>query len=431
MDSFIGLDFGTTNSALARADANGTIELARFRHAGGETNTFRSVLYFEEPSRGARGAPAVAGPRAFDRRLETEGRGRLLQSLKSYLAARSFTATNVLGTVYTLEELIAIVLRQIRSEAERQFGSLPRRAVFGRPVRFVGLEGDDDEGFPLQRLRAAAALAGFEDVVFEYEPVAAAHFYEQRLDHDETVLVADFGGGTSDFCLMRVGPGARRHARGGSRILGTEGVGLAGDAFDSEIVDHVVAPRLGMGGTYRSYFDGKLIAIPPWLYARLRRWHHLSFLKSRDTMNFLREVRSQAIERKAIDALIHVIEDDLGYPLYRSVEATKLQLSAADEAIFAFHDEPVHIEERVYRTAFEAWIREQLDAITASVDRLLSATNSSASDVDRVFMTGGTSFVPAVRHIFESRFGAAKLSAGDELTSVALGLASSARDLAA
>lgn len=428
MGTFIGLDFGTTNSALACANERGEVSLAKFAYGGGETNTFRSVLFFDEQQRTAGRPLAIAGPRAIDRRLEVEGRGRLLQSLKSYLATRSFTATNVFGIVYTLEELVAIVLRQIRAEAEAQFGALPTRAVFGRPVQFVGLEGDDDESYPLGRLREAAKLAGFEDVEFEYEPVAAAHFYESRLDHDETVLVADFGGGTSDFCLMRVGPGVRREGNGPSRILGTEGVGLAGDAFDSEIVDHVVAPQLGRGSSYRSYFDGKLIAVPPWLYARLRRWHHLSFLKSRETMSFLREMRSQAVERDAIDALIHLIDQDLGYQLYRSVEGTKVALSSHTETTLMFEDEPVHIAERVPRASFEGWIAEQLAAIEGCVDRLLASTGTSARDVDRVFMTGGSSFVPAVRAIFATRFGEAKLSAGDELTSVAMGLGLRARE---
>ena len=432
MTRSIGLDFGTTNSALAIAESATQVDLAQFAYQGGAGPTFRSVLFFdgEPPARGQRPG-SVAGPRAIERYLDASGAGRLLQSLKSFVASPLFRATNIFGVTYTLEELIAVLLTHLRVEAETQFGSLGRRIVLGRPVRFVNAEPDATDEFPLSRLRAAAALAGFDDVVFEYEPVAAAYFYEASLDHDELVLIADFGGGTSDFSLMRVGPGVRSRGRRDTDLLGTEGVGLAGDAFDSEVVDHVVAPRLGKGSAYRSYFDGKAIPVPPWIFDKLRRWHHLSFLKSRETMHFLHELRATAIEPEKIDALLHVIDDGLGYALYHSVEMTKLALSSSLETTLSFVDGPVNISQLIARPTFDAWIGEELAAIAASVDRLLARTGLAISDVDRVFLTGGTSFVPAVRGLFTTRFGESRISAGNELTSVAAGLALRALDFTA
>jgi hypothetical chaperone protein len=429
MQRFSGLDFGTTNSALALADAGGDAVLARFACAAGETTAFRSVLFFDGERRDAGRPSAVAGPRALERYLDATGERRLLQSLKSFLASPLFRSTQIFGTVFTLEELIAIVLRQLRAEAEAQFGPLGRAIVLGRPVRFVNAEPGASDELPLSRLRAAAALAGFDEVVFELEPVAAAYFYEASLDHDELALIADFGGGTSDFSLVRVGPGVRRRGRSEGDVLGNEGVGLAGDALDSQIVDHVLAPRLGMGSHYRSYFDGKLLPVPPWIYERLRRWHHLSLLKSRETMQFLHEVRTQAVEPDAIDALIHVVDDDLGYHLYRVVEQAKFALSSAPEAPMRFDDPPLSLDDTVTRERFEAWTAGEREAVTGCIDRLLARAGLTERDVDRVFMTGGTSFVPSVRALFRARFGEEKLSRGNELTSVASGLALRARDL--
>ncbi len=421
----IGLDFGTTNSSLALAREGGASLVAFPDGRGGRTHTFRSVLYFDELRHGhRRELVALAGPTAIARYLDT-GSGRLIQSLKSWLASALFTSTSVYGRTWSLEDLVTLVLRGIRegaAEALGDPGAPLRRAVVGRPVRFANSDGEADEPMALRRLTEALGRAGFEEVRFEYEPVGAAYFYESTLDHDELVLIGDFGGGTSDFCLVRVGPGARG-LEGRARILGTEGVGLAGDAFDAEVVDAVVSPRLGKGSTYTSFLDGKEIAVPPWIYARLRRWHHLSLLEGADTLRFLRDLRAQSRTPERLDALLHLVEDRLGFPLYRAVEGLKVRLSTEASSELRFHDPPVELDEPVTRGDFEAWIAGALGAIRGCVDRLLAATNVTPREVDRVFLTGGSSLVPAVRRVFIERFGEAKLRGGDELTSVAQGLA--------
>jgi hypothetical chaperone protein len=428
MERFVGLDFGTTNSSLAvlsRGDS--TPALARFDDArGGHTTTFRSVLYFEEDViNGRAGLRSLAGPEAIARYLtRPTGNTRLIQSLKSYLASSLFTSTSVFGRPHTLEDLVTQILRGIRRGAVDALGppDAPiRGVVVGRPVRFANADGDADEALALRRLTEALGRAGFEDVRFEYEPVGAACFYESSIDHDELVLIGDFGGGTSDFCLMRVGPGMRG-AESRARILGTEGVGLAGDVFDSEVVNAVVSPRLGMGSEYRTYMNGQAMPVPPWIYAKLRRWHHLSFLKSRDTLRFLNDVRRQATEPERIEALLHLIEYELGYQLYRAVEGTKVALSSSEVARLDFIDPPVEVREEVKRGDFELWIARSLDEIRGCIDRLLASTGVSPKDVDRVFLTGGSSLVPSVREVFSRRFGAEKLRGGNELTSVAQGL---------
>jgi hypothetical chaperone protein len=319
------------------------------------------------------------------------------------------------------------MLADLRESAERQFGVEIRQALVGRPVRFVGAENDDDDAYALTRLRSAFAAAGFEQVEFEFEPVAAAYAYESRLDHDELILIGDFGGGTSDFSLLRVGPGVRARGRTAEDMLGVSGVPLAGDAFDARVVRKLVSPALGLD-SHASSFGKTLPAVPAWIYSNLERWHYLSFLRTRDVMEILRTSRMRAEEPEKIQALIDLIEEDLGYQLHQAVQRVKFELSHEEAAEFRFVDGSMSLRIPVTRGEFEGWIAGELEAIESSVDGLFAAAGVDAREVDRVFLTGGSSFVPAVRRIFDVRFGAERVRGGNEFTSVARGLALAAGD---
>lgn len=428
-----GIDFGTTNSALALADGDGAPRLARFARGGGKTTAaFRSVVYLEraESRRGA--LRELAGPRAIARYLSVDEPGRLVQSPKSFLAARDFASTRIFEREYRLEALIAVLLRALIREAEAQLGPLDGPVVVGRPVRFVSARSPEDEALALARLRAAFASAGVADVVFEYEPIAAAYHYERTLSCDELILIGDFGGGTSDFSLLRVGPDARRErARGESGgVLGNAGVPVAGDVFDGKIVRAAVSPALGLGSEFRSIF-GTVLPVPRWIYGHLERWHHLSFLRSPRTLSLLHELQRDALEPARLEALIRVVREDLGFPLHRSVERAKLALTREEATRLRFSRDPVAIERAIARDEFETWIAPELDALAACVDGLLESSKIARGAVDRVFLTGGSSLVPAVRALFASRFGVDRVRAGDELVSVASGLALRAQELAA
>lgn len=180
---------------------------------------------------------------------------------------------------------------------------------------------------------------------------------------------------------------------------------------------------LGLGTTYRALMGDKDLPVPVWIYARLLRWHHLSFLKTKKNLDLLEGIASQTADASAIRALLHVIENDRGYELYRAIERAKVALSSAEEARFVFHDPPLEIELPVTRAQFEEWIREDTDKMASCVDGLLARVGVAPRDVDQVFLTGGSSLVPAVRRIFESRFGVERIRAGGELISVASGLA--------
>ncbi len=423
-----GIDFGTTNSSVALATRDSQVELASFTFAGAETLSSRSVLYFEQlkSSGGMKRTHGLSGSAAIERYLDADEKGRLVQSLKSHLTSRTLSGTEIFGRRHRLEELISRILSDLRKHAEKQFDRPIRHAVVGRPVRFVGSEGKEDDDFAVTRLREALEMAGFERVEFELEPLAAAYSYESTLDHDELILIGDFGGGTSDFSLLQVGPGVRMRADRGRDLLGYSGVGLAGDAFDARIVRKLVSPALGSNAEARS-LNKILPAVPAWIYANLERWHYLSFLRTNNVREILKSAHVRALEPEKIEALIAIVDQDLGYQLHQAVQRVKFALSQHESAEFRFYDGGLDLRIPVTRREFETWIADDLKAIEECVDSLLRSAGTQARDVDRVFLTGGSSFVPAVKRIFSSRFGKERIRGGHEFTSVAHGLALRAR----
>jgi hypothetical chaperone protein len=403
--AFVGIDFGTTNSAVAIADDAGAVQLVPL--AG--VSHWRTVLYFESGGRLTAGGPAIA------RYLETGGEGRLIQSIKSHLASASFSRTTIFGRRWQLEDMIAAYLRQVRAAAPFDLGP---RAVVGRPVRYWGAESAQDDARAMTRMRDALGKAGFDDVVFEYEPVGAAARYAARLDREEQIVVADFGGGTTDFSVVRVPSGT---------VLATGGIGVSGDAFDARMIDAIVAPALGRGSRYRVDEMGGEAPVPAWIYGNLRRWHYLSFLKEESTLRLLDRVVQGALEPAKIERLTQLIDEDLGLVLHRAVEGAKVRMSSHDDERVTL--EPIGLDLPVARAGFEGWIAEDLAAIDGVLDDVLARAGVTPDQIDRVFATGGTSLVPAVRGRLAARFGEVKLIGGEELTSVAWGLAARARQV--
>jgi hypothetical chaperone protein len=416
----VGIDFGTSSSAIARLDAEGGVAFAQLPTLGVPGPSWRTLLFFD-PDEQQVTLPIQysAGGEAIAAYLETMGEGRLVQSFKTHLTTESLGRTQIAHHAIGLDDMIALFLLRLRKRAEAFFGHPIEAATIGRPVRFAGSRGPEDDEAAATRLLAAAKLAGFTDAALELEPVAAAHHYERTLTKPELALVADFGAGTTDFCLMRVGPGsggARRH-----EIVGTGGVGAAGDDLDAALIEHLVCPALGKGDTYVEM--GYEHPIPGSYFYKLARWHHLSFLSGSRVRTELERLHRFARHPERIAALMHIIAANQAFHLHKSVERVKIDLSRADAATFHYADGPVDIRADVRRADFEGWIAPVTESIGACLDDTLARAGVTPKKVDCVFMTGGTAFVPVVRRMFEQRFGAAKLRSGDELMSIASGLA--------
>ncbi|KPF62387.1 molecular chaperone Hsp70 [Bosea sp. AAP35] len=426
----IGIDFGTTNSVVALAQSDGSVTTRSFATRGGAVDAYRSALMFWREGRPPQSRIAhVSGPDALDMALGMTTEHRFLQSLKTHLSSRAFQETRLFGKLFGLEDLIAVFLTDIAAGLD-DLAETP--LVSGRPVVFAGERPDED--LALGRLKASYAKAGMPQVDFAYEPLGAAYWYARDLKQSQTMLVADFGGGTSDFSVMRfepggAGPGGAAFG-GAGRLeaipLSHAGVGVAGDTFDYRIIEHAISPALGKGTDYRSF--EKLLPIPAHYHAAFAQWHRLSLMKSRETMAELKALIRDAVEPGKLEDLLTVIEYDLGYELYRAVSAAKIALSGASETVLRFKQMGVEIERRITRADFDGWIAADVGAIETALDRALAEARVEAGAIEAVFMTGGTSHVPAVRALFDRRFGAQRIHVGDAFRSVASGLALLALD---
>ncbi|MFC3071172.1 Hsp70 family protein [Phenylobacterium soli] len=412
----IGIDFGTTNTVVALAGADGPAHLVRFPAPERELFAFRSCLSFHAPPERPSERTVAAGPWAIEAYVEDPVETRFIQSFKSFAASESFTETQILGRRYRFEDLLSTFLLKLRDYAGAEMAELPARVIVGRPVTFAGAA--PSEPLALQRYETAFARLGFSEILYAYEPVGAAFFFARTLDHDATVLVGDFGGGTSDFSIIRF----ERH--GGeirSTPLGRAGVGVAGDAFDYRIIDQLVSPELGKGSSYASY--GKALPVPNRYYAAFARWDQLALMRASRDMREIRSLLREAVEPEKIARLIETLDENYGYRLYRSVSQLKEALSAQEEAEFRFEAGSIEIARSVARREFEGWIAPELGQIESAVDAALADAGLAPQGIDRVFLTGGSSLVPAVREIFRRRFPAERIESGAELESIASGLA--------
>ncbi|MEP3438321.1 MAG: Hsp70 family protein [Hoeflea sp.] len=417
MANALGLDFGTTNTVLAQASQGSDTTSIRFTSPAGTGDTVRTALSFiKDPQLGAGALQVEAGQAAIRAFIANPGECRYLQSIKTFAASSLFQGTLVHARRFQFEDLMEVFLKRIEAYAGDNWPSTAKRIVTGRPVHFAGA--NPDAGLAMRRYSEALTRLGFPELHYVYEPVAAAFYFAQNLKHDATVLVADFGGGTSDFSLIRFETVAGR-----IRIspLGQSGVGVAGDQFDARMIDHLVAPEIGKGSQFKSF--GKRLDVPDSYYRNFSRWNQLSIFKTTKEYADLKTLVRQAVEPEKLEMFIDLIEHDEGYLLHQAVSATKMALSGDEEALFHFSALGKAGEKTVKRKDFESWIDADLASITGALDELLVKTGTDAGSVDKVFLTGGTSFVPAVRRIFTERFAAGRIESGGELISIAHGLA--------
>ncbi|MBM3343825.1 MAG: Hsp70 family protein [Betaproteobacteria bacterium] len=419
----IGVDFGTTNTVVALSDDAGNVRTLQFPSAGGLQSAFRSILcYVAEDADGFNPQTTVyCGPAAIEAFFRHGEQARLIQSVKTFLSSKSFSKSTIHGRDYTLEEILADFLRGLwNAGAAGEW--LPANApiTVGRPVKFAG---GGDEALAEKRLRSGFAALSKGRIDFALEPQAAAYFFVRRLKAPATVLVADFGGGTSDFSVVRFDP-----RTGATQALGHAGVGIAGDTLDFRIIDHVIAPLFGKGSHFRP--ADKMLEVPKWIYFEFEHWHRLSFLKRPAVLRELQQIELSSDSPQTIARLRLFLEQELGFHLYQAVNRCKAELSVADSAALTFKHPPIDIACTVQRADFEQWIARDVAAIEAACSEALADARVTGADISVVFMTGGTSFVPAIRRRFEARFGVEKIVAGDEFVSVGSGLALLARERA-
>ncbi|MBV9825043.1 MAG: Hsp70 family protein [Alphaproteobacteria bacterium] len=412
----IGIDFGTTNTVVAIASPGAAVRAVTFRDDREQSDIYRSVLCFEQLSAARFDVEVSAGIRAVRTYLESAHETRFIQSFKSHVASAIFDETRIFNRSYKLEDLLSEFFRLAIRDAGGQLAELDGRVISGRPVGFVGAA--PDEALAVRRYDEAYRRIGIHDPAYAYEPVGAAYYFAQRLKSDALVLVSDFGGGTSDFSLIQF---ERRGDRVAAIPIGHAGLGVAGDSFDFRIIDAVVAPLLGKGTEFRSL--DKILPIPQHYYASFARWHQLAMLKTPEHLRELDRLRRASFSPEKIAMFLDIIRNDWGFNIYRAVSDAKVRLSSAHRTTFGLRLGKLDIETEISRADFERWIAHDVARIEQTVDRLLHAHGVAVEEIDSVFLTGGSSLIPAVQHVFVSRFGADRLAGGENFRSVAFGLA--------
>ena len=402
-----GLDFGTSNTTLGLAEAG---RPALMRLEGDET-TIPSAIFFAPTTE------AKVGRAAMSAYLDGEP-GRLMRSLKSVLGTGLIDeATQVGRERVKFREVIARYLAIVKRRAEAAAGRPLDAVVHGRPVHFVDGDQQGDQRAE-DTLREIALSLGFREVSFQYEPVAAALDYERGVAGEELALIADIGGGTSDFSVIRLGPD--RHAREdrAADILANEGVRVGGVDFDRRLSLGAVMPLLGYG----SRMKRAELEVPSTYFHELATWSSINKLYDGRAVRQIREVRREAARPELLDRLIRVIDDERGHGLAAEVETAKIRLSEQDEAALPLGWVESGLEAGIRREAFERHTHALAEKIRERIARCLIAAGIAADRIDAVFLTGGSTRIPHVRQAILGAVPAARAIEGDTFGAVGAGL---------
>ncbi len=407
-----GIDFGTSNSTVGwwRPGVDPLIVLE------GEQPTLPSVVFFNTEER-----RPVYGRQALDEYLEGY-EGRLMRSLKSLLGSKLLKSeTTVLGSAMPFKDILGLFLGALKQRAEAAAGRPFEEAVLGRPVFFV----DDDpqaDREAADTLAAAARKIGFQDVSFQFEPIAAAFDYESRIEREERVLIVDIGGGTSDFSLVRLSPERRSVDDRQADILATTGVHIGGTDFDKQLSLQGVMPLFGYGSRMKS--DAPM---PTSTHLNLATWHTINAVYAPASQRALQSMRYDIVDPTGIDRLFRLIEQRAGHWLAMQVEQGKIELT--EQACYPIDFQRIEPGLRVElsRSAFEGAIAPLLERIGISVGQLLVDAGVRHDAVDTVFFTGGSSAIPALRQSVARLLPRARHVEGNRFGSIGSGLAIEAR----
>jgi len=436
----IGMDFGTTNSGMAVYDGR-TVNILPLDLANSNPRVARTALYLTNQQEIAIGRAAIdqyftqnvgrssRAKKVWVGEIEIRGAdmqyvtdvyvyvdvlspGRLFLSIKTGLRDLDYPGSVVGQQFYSLEKLIGLYMHITKIRAERQLGQPVTQVVLGRPVRFA--RDPERDKLAQARLLEAVFLAGYETVYLQPEPIAAAYSYETSLEGEQNVLVFDFGGGTLDLTVMRLGNPQNR------RVLATGGIPVAGDVFDQKLVRYKLPPHFGEGSYYGPRH--KKLTVPPWIFDTFSNWQTILELQSDANRKILREIAQTAQRRYQIEMLEALVSSNYGQRMFDIVEQAKRQLSQKRGAAITLAGPGFKVLEFVTRTEFERIIRQEIVAIEQHLDETLRASGLRAAQIDAVIRTGGSSQIPAFAEMLERKFGAEKVRQIDTFSSVTAGL---------
>lgn len=406
------IDFGTSNSLMSYVGDDGAVRPVPLDPAGGRV--LRSLLYTPRKD------SWYFGQQAIDEYIAHDGEGRFLRSIKKFLPEPNYTGTTVHNRNLNISDLVSVFLAELRQRANAFTGMDVEAVVLGRPALY-SLEKENDT-LAEERMRKGAEQAGFKDIRFCPEPVAAGLDYSSLAKAERIVLIADFGGGTSDFTLMR----ARSGAYSQEDILGLSGVFLAGDALDGVMMKDFIAPHFGSQFQYQFPGGTNVLSFPRNLLKKMCSPAHITHLREKDTWEFLQHIGKFALseaDERHIAHLYALVENQLGFPLFHEIEKTKIRLGSTPATKFSYQALGVEIVQSVSDAAYRASVEETVNAIMDALDGVFQQSGLAIGDVDQVVLTGGTSQFPMIRERLRSIFGETKLTEHQIYESVVNGLA--------
>jgi hypothetical chaperone protein len=414
MNKFLyGIDFGTTNSALSIYDEEKKEIIT--------TITVPSLIYFHQ-QHNLDGSPNyVIGEEAISAYLKDGMKGRFIKSVKQILSRSSFTETRIHDKKYNASDLVTLILKDLKTKADKVIGYDCRKAVIGRPVFF------DDDNAPKDtlaqsRLSKATQNAGFNELRFQFEPIGAAFAYEKTISKKEKVLVADLGGGTTDFTYLVLDPAKVGAKDRKNDMIASGGIYVGGDSFDSAFMWDKGTPHFGKNTLYEAS-PGKILTVPISLFANICTWDQMNFFNSLRIKKDMEDYYHYSKKDRKFKNLLTLIDNNLGYSVFQAIEKTKIDLSDLELSKFVYSTMEIEINEEISIVQYEGIIKRDIRKIDVYLDEFMLKNNIRAEDIDSLFLTGGTSLVGAVQNLFKTRFPHIPMNSGDNFTSVAKGLA--------
>lgn len=414
----LAMDFGTSNSLVGFVSTKDKQYALPIDPKGSDPSIMRSLVYFANENE------AFYGAEAIEIFLENDCEGRLFRSFKSHLPNSAYLGTLIgRNRRLPLEELVGLFILQLKKRSEKFLGRTVDHIVLGRPARY-SMDAVNDS-LALHRMTKAIEFAGFKTIHFVPEPLAAAFNFRRENPTEKIVLIGDFGGGTSDFTLIQIGPFAFEK----NHVLAIEGFPMAGDALDALFMSHDLNKNFGAQVQYRLPMSHNLLKMPPTILERLNRPAHVVHLKERETYDFIQEILKVAIrneDRIAINKLLCLVDDNQIFSFFEQIEKTKQTLSSENEADFHFCYPGIDIDSHITRLQFESWSSEFKSELKKALDRCFTSAQIKPHEVDIVCLTGGTAYVPFIRKQLSDYFGADKLQASSNFHSVQQGLVEAA-----
>ncbi|KQS35746.1 Hsp70 family protein [Pedobacter sp. Leaf194] len=408
-----GIDFGTTNSALSIFDEEKKEIVS--------TISIPSLIYFNHISKSANADNYVIGEQAISEYLEDGMRGRFIKSIKQILSRTTFTETRIQNKRYSAADLVALILKDLKQKADKITGFNCTKAIIGRPVFF-----DDDDSqkdtLAQTRLKKAAESAGFTDIRFQFEPIGAAFAYEKLITKKEKVLVADLGGGTTDFTFLTLDPAKVGSNDRKSDMIASGGIYIGGDSLDSAFMWEKGTPYFGKNTQYEAT-RGQILNVPKSLFANICSWDKMNFFNGQKIQKDIDDYYYFSGNDRKFKNLITLIEHNLGYSVFQAIEKTKIELSSNHLSDFKYSKLGIEIDEEISIDEYNRVIAKDIQRIDDYLDKFLLTHNINPTEIDCLFMTGGTSMVKAIKHLFKNKFPHIPVNSGDNFNSVANGLA--------